>query len=231
MSGERILVIEDERDIAELITYNLKREGFRTVAAGSGEKGLDLAGTESPDLVLLDIMLPGISGLDVCRALKRDPRTVNIPVILLTARNEDIDVVTGLEVGADDYVTKPFSPKVLAARIRAVLRRKASTAIDNDSPVVQLGDVVIERDKRQVTIGSEQLDLTFTEYELLLLLARRPGWVYSRSHIIDTLREGQHVITDRAIDVQVANLRRKLGQCGNYVETVRGVGYRMKGTP
>ncbi|MFQ5498542.1 MAG: response regulator [Candidatus Zixiibacteriota bacterium] len=228
MTQRRVLIIEDEPDIAELISYNLSRESFQSETALSGEVGLALARKIMPDLIVLDIMLPGVSGLDVCRALRTDPATKTIPIVMLTAKDEEIDVVTGLEVGADDYITKPFSPKVLLARIRALLRRRVASLDNNVEDVTTIGDLSIDSAKHRVTIGGQAVELTITEYELLGTLVARPGWVFSRSQLIDSLRDGQHVITDRAIDVQVANLRKKLGQCGHYVETVRGVGYRFR---
>jgi two-component system phosphate regulon response regulator PhoB len=229
MAAKKILVVEDEQDILDLISFNLEREGFRVVAARSGEDGLKKATADPPDTILLDIMLPGINGLDVCRELKADDSMRQIPIIMLTAKNEDIDIVTGLEVGADDYITKPFSPKVLIARIRAVLRRR-QTAEKTGTPL-SLGGLTIDSGKHQVLGDGKAIELTHTEFELLVILAQRPGWVFSRSQLIDGLRDGQQVITDRAIDVQVANLRKKLGKFGGYIQTVRGVGYRMRETP
>ncbi len=230
MAGKtKILVVEDERDIAELIAYNLEREGFQVEAVFSGEDGLSRARRNHPDLIVLDIMLPEMNGLDVCRALRSDGDTHGIPIIMLTARDEDIDVVTGLEVGADDYITKPFSPRVLIARIRSVLRRYGESA-EPGSESLKLGELTIDRGKRKVSVSGSPIKLTHTEFELLYTLASRPGWVFSRTQLIDSLRDGQLVITDRAIDVQVANLRKKLAACGNYIETVRGVGYRMTET-
>jgi len=230
MSGKKILLIEDEQDIVELVTYNLHREGFEVVSSRSGEDGLKKAQTMKPDLVLLDIMLPGINGLDICRTLKGENTTDQIPIIMLTARNEDIDVVTGLEVGADDYVTKPFSPRILIARIRAMLRR-SENGNKKETPLITFGDMAIDRGRHTVTIKNKPIQLTLTEFQLLLVLIKRRGWVFDRSQLIDELRDGHHVITDRAIDVQVANLRKKLGEYGRYIETVRGIGYRMQETP
>jgi len=213
-----------------LIAYNLEREGFQVDSALSGEEGLSKARADRPDLIVLDIMLPAMNGLDVCRALRSDEATHTVPIIMLTARDEEIDIVTGLEVGADDYISKPFSPRVLIARIRAVLRRGEESEESSSSPL-QLGELTINRGKYMVTVSGNPVELTHTEFELLSVLARRPGWVFSRSQLIDSLRDGQLVITDRAIDVQVANLRKKLGACGYYIQTVRGVGYRMMETP
>ena len=227
MSAKKILIIEDEPDIVELIAYNLEREGYRVISANSGETGLAKVISEHPDLILLDIMLPGMNGLDVCRRLKSHDTTRHIPVIMLTARDEDANIVTGLELGADDYITKPFSPRVLLARARTVFRRREETPA-RGSEVITVGEIIIDPGRHQVTAGGILVDLTHTEFSLLYILARRPGWVFSRSQLIDELREGQYVITDRAIDVQVANLRRKLGACGHYIQTIRGVGYRMR---
>ncbi len=225
-----ILVVEDEQDIAELIAYNLERDGFQVESALSGEEGLRKARVVHPDLVVLDIMLPEINGLDVCRALRSAEATQGIPIIMLTARDEDIDIVTGLEIGADDYITKPFSPKVLIARIRTVLRRRKES-VESSTSFLELGELTIDRGKHMITVSGSPVELTYTEFELLSVLARRLGWVFSRSQLIDSLRDGQLVITDRAIDVQIANLRKKLGVCGHYIQTVRGVGYRMTETP
>ena len=230
MPSQTILIVEDERDIVELIAYNLEREGYKVESEFSGEEGLRKAKAILPDLIVLDIMLPGLNGLDVCRALQSDRTTQTIPIILLTARDEEIDVVTGLEVGADDYITKPFSPKVLVARIRAVLRRKIESE-GNTSSVRKLGELTINEEKHEVTISGISIELTQTEFALLCVLAKRPGWVFSRTQLIDSLRDGQQVITDRAIDVQIVNIRKKLGSCGDYIQTVRGVGYRMKELP
>lgn len=230
MSSQTILIVEDERDIVDLIAYNLEREGYKIVPEFSGEEGLRKARAILPDLIVLDIMLPGLSGLDVCRALRSEKTTRSIPIIILTARDEEIDVVTGLELGADDYITKPFSPKVLVARIRAVLRRQIETGEDALS-VLKSGELTINKEKHQVTVSGGLIEFTQTEFDLLCLLAGRPGWVFSRTQLIDFLRDGQQVITDRAIDVQIVNLRKKLGTCGDYIQTVRGVGYRMKELP
>ena len=230
MASQKILVVEDEKDIAELISFNLEKEGFKVVKVFSGEDGIQRAGSDVPDLILLDIMLPGMNGLDVCREVRRNDKTSHIPIIMLTAKDEDTDIITGLEIGANDYVTKPFSPKVLIARIRALLRR----AVDKESPgtaPIKFGEMIIDRGRHQVKISGRDIQLTMTEFQLLLIFARKPGWVYSRAQLIDDLREGHYVITDRAIDVQIANLRKKLGPYGDYIETVRGIGYKMKESP
>ena len=226
MGNKKILIIEDETDIVEFVTFNLIRDGFDVISAKTGEEGLKKALTEMPDLILLDIMLPGLNGLDVCRALKNKEQTHHIPIVMLTARNEDVDIITGLEIGATDYVTKPFSPKVLIARLRAILRHDDEN-IKNDTARIIFRDITIDQGKHTVSVKDNPIQLTLTEFQILLVLIRRPGWVFSRTQMIDELREGHQVITDRAIDVQIANLRKKLGSCGDYVETVRGIGYRM----
>lgn len=226
MAAKRILVVEDEPDIVELLTYHLRRDGFEVISAGSGENGLTEVRRFKPDLVVLDVMLPGMSGLDVCRTLRSMDIGRSLPVIMLTARDEESDVVSGLEVGADDYVVKPFSAKILSARIRAVLRRREATEAGSPE-LMTVGPLTIDQVKHRVEFGGTPVDLTPTEFSLLVAMARQPGRVYSRSELIDRLRDGQQVITDRAIDVQVASLRKKLGEGGKLVETVRGFGYRI----
>jgi two-component system phosphate regulon response regulator PhoB len=228
VAHETILIVEDERDIAELVAYNLKREGFRTVTATSGEKGLALAASGLPSLILLDLMLPGMDGREVCRRLKASEATRSIPVVMLTARGEDTDVVAGLELGADDYITKPFSPKVLVARVRSVLRRRSASATEQPADRLRLQALDIDLARHQVHCGGVAVELSATEFDLLVFLARRPGWVFSRSQIISGVRGGDYPVTERAVDVQVLGLRRKLGSCGGMIETVRGVGYRLK---
>lgn len=227
MAEQHILVVDDEEDILELVEYNLTRQGFRVSAAATGEEAVSIARSQLPDLVVLDLMLPGVDGLDVCRILKNDPLTADVPIIMLTAKTQEADVVMGLDVGADDYVTKPFSPRVLLARIRAVLRRR-ETAPAADLETIKVRDVIIHPGRHEVLIKGKPVSLTYTEFRLLHLLARRPGWVFTRSHIVDAVRGPDHPVTERSVDVQIAGLRKKLGQCGSYIETVRGVGYRIK---
>lgn len=227
MAKETILVVEDEEDIQELITYNLTKEGYRVVAVGSGEDAVEATAEKPPDLILLDLMLPGTDGLEVCRMLKGDTATRDIPIIMVTAKGEEADVVVGLELGADDYVTKPFSPKVLVARVRAVLRR-GKVRTDDESADIKIHDLVIKPGRHEALIEGKKVDLTVTEFRLLHLLARRPGWVYTRYQIVDALHGDDYPVTDRSIDVQVVGLRKKLGRAGSYIETVRGVGYRFK---
>lgn len=222
-----ILAVEDDRDILELITYNLEREGYEVTGATTGEDGVDAARSDKPDLVLLDLMLPGIDGLEVCRRLKADPDTAHLPIVMVTAKGEESDIITGLELGADDYVTKPFSPKVLIARIRAVLRRRERARVKEDD-IIKIDDMVIHPGRHEVTVGDECVDLTFTEFRILHILARRPGWVFTRHQIVDAIHGEHYPVTDRAVDVQIVGLRRKLGSAGEYIETVRGVGYRFR---
>jgi two-component system phosphate regulon response regulator PhoB len=227
VNRETILVIEDEGDILDLITISLTREGFRVLGSATGEEGLALAREEAPDLIVLDLMLPGMDGLQVCRALRADPRTRTLPVLMLTARGEEADVVAGLEAGADDYVAKPFSPKVLAARVRSVLRRRAEApGVEGD--VLRVRDLVIHPGRHAVLAGDRPIDLTATEFRLLHFLARRPGWVFTRDQIVQAVRGDGYPVTERSVDVQIYGLRRKLGGADDYVETVRGVGYRFK---
>jgi|TARA_Y100000031_G_scaffold31876_1_gene35517 two-component system phosphate regulon response regulator PhoB len=227
MSRQSVLVVEDEEDIMEVIRFNLEKEGYEVNHALSGEKALQLIEKKLPTLVLLDLMLPGINGLDLCRILKQNDRTKGIPVIMLTAKSEDADIVAGLEMGAEDYITKPFSPRVLLARVRTVLRRR-ETGVKDDSSVIQVEGMQIHPGRHEVTMGENVVDLTPSEFRILHYLARRPGWVYSRDQIIDAIRGHGYVVTDRAIDVQVVGLRKKLGDYGKFIETVRGIGYRFR---
>lgn len=227
MAGQRILAVEDEEDIVELVRYNLAREGFEVMTAGSGEDALTLARSELPDLIVLDLLLPGVDGLEVARLLKRDPRTEGIAIVMLTAKGEESDIVTGLELGADDYLTKPFSPKVLVARVRAVLRRKSQQTPDEGS-TLSMGGLVIQPSRREVTVQGKPVELTFTEFAILHFLARRPGWVFTRDQIVNAARGEFVAVTPRSVDVHIVSLRRKLGAEAVFIETVRGVGYRFK---
>ncbi len=227
MSKEYILVIDDESDILELIKYNLNKEGYRAHCVTTGEEGLKEAEKRIPHLILLDLMLPGLDGLDICRQLKANPKTHNIPIIMLTAKGEEADIVTGLELGAEDYIVKPFSPRVLIARIRAVLRRKAAAPAE-EAATNTIHELVIHPGRHEVVAEGKRIDLTLTEFRLLHFLARRPGWVFTRYQIVDALHGDDYPVTDRSIDVQVVGLRKKLGKYGKYIETVRGVGYRFQ---
>ncbi len=226
MSRERILVVDDEEDLLELVNYNLSREGFRVECVATGEAALKAARKSLPDLIVLDLLLPSVDGLEICRRLKADEKTRHIPIIMLTAKSAESDMVSGLELGADDYMTKPFSPRVLLARIKAILRRKAKQAPDDAT--VQARELVIHPGRHEVTISGQPIELTFTEFRLLHFLARKPGWAFTRSQIVDAVKGEDYPVTERSVDVQVAGLRKKLGELGRYIETVRGVGYRFK---
>lgn len=227
MRKKHILVVDDEEDILELVRYHLDREGYLVTCAATGEEALKLSRKASLDLLVLDLMLPGIDGLEVARRLKNESSTRDLPIVMLTAKGEESDVVTGLELGADDYVTKPFSPRVLIARIRAVLRRNDQAPPDENA-VIRLHSLVIHPGRREVLVDGRPATLTFTEFGILAYLARRPGWVFTRSQIVDAVRGDDYPVTDRSVDVQVVGLRRKLGDAGHLIETVRGVGYRFK---
>ncbi|KAF5431344.1 two-component system, OmpR family, phosphate regulon response regulator PhoB [Candidatus Methanophagaceae archaeon] len=230
MAKDKILVVDDEKDILDLVEYNLKQNGYKVSCVATGEEALEAARSFNPDLILLDLMLPGVDGFDVCKDLKSQPETSEIPVIMLTAKSEDIDVVTGLELGADDYITKPFSPRVLVARVRAILRNKnKSSEMEKSSrKLIRVQDILIDTRKHVVLVNNQQIDLTFSEFRLLETLAERPGWVFSRYQIVDALRGDDYPVTERSVDVQVVGLRKKLGTSGKYIQTVRGVGYRFK---
>jgi two-component system phosphate regulon response regulator PhoB len=226
MAKENILIVDDEEDVLELVRYNLDKNGYKIETAKTGEEALTKARAKLPDMVILDLMLPGIDGLSVCKKLKGDSKTQNIPVIMLTAKGEEADIVTGLELGADDYVTKPFSPKVLIARVRRILHR--TIALDLEKSPVKIHELTIDPARRQVIVKGKPIDLTFTEFNILYALAKRPGLVFTRYQIVDALHGDDYLVTDRAVDVQIVGLRKKLGLCSKYLETVRGVGYRFK---
>jgi len=230
MSKEKILIVDDEEDILELVKHHLAREGYQTVCAETGEKALTKARTESIDLIVLDLMLPGMDGLEITKVLKADPKTRHIPIVMLTAKGEEADIVAGLELGGDDYITKPFSPRVLLARVKAVLRRHPRE-IDDDTAIIQTHNLVIHPGHRNVMINDQPIDLTYTEFQVLYFLAKRPGWVFTRTQIVDAVRGDDYPVTDRSVDVQIVGLRKKLGECGEYIETVRGVGYRFSEAP
>jgi two-component system phosphate regulon response regulator PhoB len=222
-----ILAVDDEEDLLELVTFNLTKEGYQVTGTTTGEDAVRLARSLSPDLVVLDLMLPGINGLDVCRILKNDTATRHIPIIMLTAKGSEADMVTGLELGADDYIAKPFSPRVLIARVRAVLRRTEAPAA-GDATVLTVHGLTIDPGRHRVLADGQPVTLTYTEFNILHLLARRVGWVFTRYQIMDAARGEDATVTERAVDVHVSSLRRKLGAAGACVETVRGVGYRLR---
>lgn len=224
---QNVIIVEDEEDIQELIQYNLAKNGFNTTVYSSGEEALSNILAKNPDLVLLDLMLPGIDGLEVCKRLKKSDDTKELPIIMLTARGEEEDIVKGFEYGADDYVTKPFSPKILISRIKAVLRRQAGEKYDENS-LVKIHELTINPQKYEVTLDNAPLKLTNAEFKAIHLLASKPGWVLTRYQIIDEIKGDDYEVTDRSVDVLMVGLRKKLDRYGSYIETVRGVGYRFK---
>ncbi|MBW2148735.1 MAG: response regulator transcription factor [Deltaproteobacteria bacterium] len=224
---EKILLVDDEKDILEILRYHLEKEGYLLTCVTSGEEALERARASLPDLIVLDLMLPGIDGLSVCRMLKNDPRTSAIPIVILTAKGDEADIIVGLELGADDYITKPFSPRILLARVKTIIRRK-KTPIPHENSPIKMGEMVIDPVRHQVVIAATPVALTPTEFGILQLLARRPGAVFTRSQIIDAVMGENIAVTDRTVDVHIVPLRKKLGAYGSYIETVRGVGYRLK---
>ena len=230
MEKETILVVDDEEDILELVKYNLAREGYNIETALTGEETLKRAETKPTHLIVLDLMLPGIDGLEVTQRLKKNPRTQRIPIVMLTAKGEEADVVTGLELGADDYIVKPFSPRILVARVKSVLRRISSPTFE-EGDVIPIHELMIHPGRREVRADGRLIKLTYTEFQVLHYLAKRPGWVATRYQIVDAVRGSDYPVTDRSVDVQIVGLRKKLGPYGKYVETVRGVGYRLKEAP
>ncbi|MAE63116.1 MAG: DNA-binding response regulator [Phycisphaeraceae bacterium] len=224
-SARRVLVVEDEQDLLDLLRYNLERDGFVVKCTKSGEDAWRVVQRERPDLIVLDLMLPGMDGLELCRRLKGDPQTDSVPVVMLTARGEESDIVVGLEMGADDYVVKPFSPRVLNARLRAVLRRHAPAETE-ERGAMRSGRLTVDADRHEVRIDDATVSLTHTEFLIVQALVRRPGRVFTRAQIVQA-SQGEHVaVTDRSVDVHIVSLRRKLGDVGGYIQTVRGVGYR-----
>lgn len=231
MGQPSVLVVEDEEDIRELVSYNLLKEGYQVAGVACGEDALTAVASQRPDLILMDIMLPGLDGLTVCRRLKESVKFASIPIIMLTAKGEERDVIAGLNMGADDYVTKPFSPKVLLARVQTVLRRaagKKDVAEEPEPGILRIRDLLIHLGRHQVSVDGKPVELTATEFKLLHFLAQRPGWAFTRQQILDGVHGDNYAITDRAVDVQIVGLRKKLGSAGNYIETLRGVGYRFK---
>ena len=227
MADAHILVVDDELELQELVRYNLVKAGYRVTCVGCGEEALTQVHTQPPNLLILDLLLPGIDGLDVCKTLKRDPHTIAIPIIMLTARSEEADIVAGLELGADDYLTKPFSPRVLLARVKAALRRSAGMP-EAETMVIAYEDVRIHPGHRDVRVGTRPIQLTPTEFNILHMLAQRPGWVFTRYQIVDRARGNDAGVTERSVDVHITALRRKLGDAGAAIETIRGIGYRLR---
>lgn len=227
MRKGNILVIDDEEDLLELIEYNLAKEGYQVSTVTSGERALDMVRQTPPQLILLDWMLPGLDGLEICKRLKSDRKTQNIPIIMISAKGEDVDLVTGLEIGADDYIPKPFSPRVLLARVKNALRRKNNSSSD-EPQILNFPNLEIHCDRYEVMVKGKAIELTPTEFRLLVCLAKKPGWVFSRKHLIKTVHGEDYPVTDRSVDVQIVGLRKKMGAVGDLIETVRGVGYRFR---
>ena len=229
MAKESLLIIEDDPDIVELVQYNLEREGFRVQAARDGERGLQEASATHPSLILLDLMLPGMEGLEVCRALRRNRSTRRIPLVILTAKGEETDIVLGLEMGADDYVTKPFSPRELTARVRAVLRRAEAAAGENESSRIEHGPLLLDAERYQVWLNGNPLSLTLSEFRLLHALVSSPGRVLTRDQLVERITAGECIVTDRNVDVHISSLRKKFGdEHEDLIVTVRGVGYKCR---
>ena len=226
MSKSRIQIVEDDSSLAEVLDYNLSQEGYETQVSRDGQQGLREIRLRLPDLVVLDLMLPMVDGLEVCRQLRKDPATQNILVLMLTARSEESDQLVGFSVGADDYVTKPFSVKVLLQRINALLRRRDQTKSDRDLIVSQ--GIMIDRRRHRATIGDKPLDLTPSEFELLTALVRQPGRAFSRAELIDVALGDDAIVLERTIDVHIRALRKKLTSHADLIQTVRGIGYRFR---
>jgi len=227
MSIETILVVDDEENILKLVKYNLENEGYRVIAVTSGEEALSKAFEVNPELIVLDLMLPGLNGIEVCKLLAKDSRTSFIPILMLTARSEDMDIIAGLEAGADDYITKPFSPKILIARIKTVLRRKRNNEKEKTSfgTYISIHKININLEKHEVISEGEIIDLSVTEFTILEFLCK--SWVFSRNQIISAVKGEDYPVTERSVDVQILGIRKKLKSQGRYLETVRGIGYRM----
>ncbi len=233
MAKKHILIVEDDEDIQQLVSFNLLKAGFHVTCADSGEEGLAQVAKDKFDCLILDLMLPGMSGYEVCRTIRENKKQHKLPIIMLTAKGEETDIVTGLDSGGDDYITKPFSPKVLVARINSVLRRGREggddlETDDGDEGILRYDELVIDRGRHEVRLDGKNIQLTMTEFNILSLLAGKPGWVFSRQQIIDNVRGYDYSVTPRAIDVQVFGLRKKLEIAGERIETVRGIGYRFK---
>ena len=227
MAQKNIFVVEDEEDILDLIRHHLSKDGYVVSTATNGMEAVKSIQRKVPDLVLLDLMLPGMDGLDVCRMLKKNSKTADIPILMVTAKDEESDVVTGLELGADDYIVKPFRMKELIARVRASLRRRRGPPPDLET-VVKVRDIEINPGRHEVLLGGKPVEMTVSELRILHLLAGRPGWVMTREQIVDAVKGEDYAVTDRAVDVQIVGIRRKLGERAEYIETVRGVGYRFR---
>lgn len=223
-----ILVVEDETDIRTVVLHNLRKDGYSAAGAATGEEALEMAEARKPDMIVLDLMLPGMDGMAVCRKIRKSSTLKKTPILMLTARGEEQDMVSGLEAGADDYVVKPFSNRVLLARVRSLLRRSGLLSDeDEEEKSLTVGKIRLVPERQEATVDGEKINLTAGEYKMLHIMMRRPGVVFSRNQLLDLVRGAMHAVTDRAVDAQVVGLRRKLGRAGGRIETVRGVGYRI----
>ncbi|MBN2789955.1 MAG: response regulator transcription factor [Candidatus Delongbacteria bacterium] len=227
MMNKKVFIVEDDEDIRELISYNLKKNNYLVKEFDSGEDMFEVLSSEKCDIILLDIMLPGDDGLTICKKLKRNESTEDIPVVMITAKGEESDIITGLELGADDYIVKPFSPKVLVARIRTILRRKEQVEEINREDI-NVHELKIVPGRYEVTVNGEKIDLTASEFKALHFLASKPGWVFTRYQIVENVHGNNYPVTDRSVDVMMVGLRKKLKSASKYVETIRGIGYRFK---
>jgi two-component system, OmpR family, alkaline phosphatase synthesis response regulator PhoP len=226
MTETTILVVEDEEDIQELIVFNMKKEGCKVDRADSGSDAIRMAREIHPDLMILDLMLPGLNGLEVCQQIRDNKELADMPIIMVTAKGEESDIVAGLEMGADDYVTKPFSVKILLTRVKALLRRKNGGSLEEEG-ILRFPDLEINVGKHETLVCGQQIKLTHSEFAILHALALRPGWVFTRTQIVNAIRGDDYAVTDRSIDFQIVGLRKKLDTVSHYIETVRGVGYRF----
>lgn len=223
-----VLIVEDDPDIVDILSYNLEQADLKVTSVPDGSSALAVIKKRPPDLILLDLMLPKVDGLEVCRLLKREPDTENIPIIMITAKEEEVDRIVGLELGADDYITKPFSPREVVLRVRSVLRRSAVDFQKDATAKIEANGVVIDIDRRQVNYKGEMVDLTATEFDLLLMLAKTPGRVFTRNLLMDLVWGQDYYGVDRTVDTHMSRLRRKLGNGGTNIQTIHGIGYRFK---
>ncbi|MEA1915125.1 MAG: response regulator [Pseudomonadota bacterium] len=229
MSKKTIVVVEDEVDIREVLIYNMEREGYQVFGAADGVKGLKMIQEKNPDLVLLDLMLPGLDGLQICKQLKDSSATQQIPIVMVSARSSESDIVLGLELGADDYVTKPFSPRELLARVRAVLRRQSDSPVESSTGrLINCEGVIIDARRHEVKVDGLVVNLTATEFKLIHYLAQHPGWVFTRDQLMGKVMGQDNFVIDRNIDVHIQAVRKKLGSHRDLIETIRGIGYRFK---
>lgn len=227
MAKYNILIVEDEKDILDLLEYHLVKEGYRIKGVMSGEEVMDCVRKNNPDLIILDLMLPNMDGLEVCKILKADKSLSHIPIIMLTAKGEDADIAVGLEIGADDYIVKPFSPRVLVARVKSVMRRLEKVPHEVNTPIKR-DKLLIHPGRHEVLVDDKPVTLTHSEFQVLYFLADHPRWVFTRSQIVNAIRGQDYPVTDRSIDVIIVGLRKKLGEFGDCIETVRGMGYRFQ---